>query len=43
MRLDDLDDIDYGLAMDIIIEAANDNCKYKELATQDDIRRTFGR
>ena len=36
MRLDDLDDIDYGLAMDIITEAGNDNYKYKEVATQAD-------
>ena len=36
LRLDDLDHIDYGFALDMILESANDSCKYKELASQDD-------
>lgn len=36
LRLDDLDHIDYGFALDLIMESGNDQCKYKELASQDD-------
>lgn len=36
LRLGDLDHIEYGMVMDIITESANDQYKYKELATQAD-------
>lgn len=36
LRLDDLDHIDYGFALDMIIESGNDSCKYREIASQAD-------
>lgn len=36
LKISDLDDMNYGDVMDIIIESSNDNCKYKELASQED-------
>lgn len=36
LSLDDLDGMEYGTVIDIMTEAANDNCEYKELASQDD-------
>lgn len=39
LTLADLDDLEYGELTDIIIERANDNEEYPELATQDDFDR----
>lgn len=36
LRVEDLDLIDEGLAIDMMIEAGNDSAEYKILATQDD-------
>lgn len=36
LRIDDLDKLDYGTAIDIITESANDNYDYKYKATQRD-------
>jgi hypothetical protein len=34
--LSDLDNIDHGAVMDIVIESENDGCEYKQVATQED-------
>lgn len=39
LRLSDLDNIDYGQVMDLLIESSNDNQNYKQLATQEDFDR----
>lgn len=36
LSLDDLDGMEYGTVIDLMTEAANDNCEYQELASQDD-------
>lgn len=36
LRLSDLEHIDYGFALDLLLESSNDNYKYKEVATQAD-------
>lgn len=36
LSIDDLDGMEYGTVIDLMTEAANDNCEYKELASQDD-------
>lgn len=36
LRLTDLDELDYGFVVDMITEIGNDDCKYKQVATQDD-------
>lgn len=36
LRITDLELLDFGMVMDMIIESGNDGCKYQELATQDD-------
>ena len=36
LSLDDLDGMEYGTVIDLMTEAANDNCEYKHLASQDD-------
>lgn len=36
LSLDDLDGMEYGTVIDLMTEAANDNCEYKQLASQDD-------
>jgi len=36
LSLEDLDYIEYGTLMDILIESANDSCEYATLADQDD-------
>ncbi len=35
-RLEDLDHIDYGMVMDILVESGNDDYKYKAVASQKD-------
>ena len=39
LSLTDLYELEYGEVMDMIIEAGNDNYKYKEVATQSDFDR----
>ena len=39
MKLDDLDDLEAGTVFDIMTEAANDEFKYKQVATQNDFDR----
>lgn len=39
LTLSDLDNLDYGHVMDIVIESGNDNCEYKQVATQEDFDR----
>lgn len=36
LEISDLDDMNYGDVMDIIMESANDSYKYEELASQED-------
>lgn len=36
LRLSDLDVLDYGFVLDILTELDNDNCKYKDVASQAD-------
>ena len=36
LSLSDLDALDYGTVIDMIIESGNDNSQYRQLATQDD-------
>lgn len=35
-RLSDLDDVDYGLVVDVATEIGNDGYKYREVASQSD-------
>lgn len=37
IRTDDLEKIDYGFVLDMMVESGNDDYKYKELASQADI------
>ena len=39
LQLDDLDELSTGTIFDIMTEAANDECKYKQVASQDDYDR----
>lgn len=39
LTLDDLDSLSLGMVYDILTEAANDDCEYKQIATQDDFDR----
>lgn len=39
LSMDDLDGLEYGTVIDMMIEAGNDDCKYAELATQEDFDR----
>ena len=39
MKLDDLDELEAGTVFDIMTEAANDDFKYKQVATQTDFDR----
>ncbi len=39
LRLSDLNALEYGMIMDILTESANDDYKYKEVASQDDFDR----
>ena len=36
LTLDDLDYLEHGFIADMLTESANDNCKYQQLATQED-------
>lgn len=37
--MDELEEITMGIVMDMIVESGNDNCKYREEATQDDFNK----
>ena len=39
LRLDDLDELEMGTVFDIMTEAENDTCVYKQLASQADFDR----
>lgn len=39
LDMDDLDGLEYGVVVDMMIEAANDDFKYPEMAEQDDFDR----
>lgn len=39
LSVGELEQIDYGLVMDMLIESANDDCKYPDKATQKDFDR----
>jgi hypothetical protein len=39
LSLDELEELTVGFVTDLIIEANNDHCEYKELATQEDFNR----
>lgn len=36
IRLEDLEHMDYGFVLDMMVESGNDSYKYKEVASQDD-------
>lgn len=36
LKLSDLDSLDSGMVMDMFTERCNDDCEYRQLATQDD-------
>lgn len=36
LKISELDLLDYGTVMDMILESGNDSCDYNTLATQDD-------
>lgn len=37
--MSDLEDLDMGMALDILTERSNDTCEYEKLATQEDFDR----
>lgn len=39
LKIDDLDGLEYGTVIDMMIEAGNDGCEYRQVATQDDFDR----
>lgn len=39
LSMDDLDSLEYGTVVDMMIESGNDDCNYAELASQDDFDR----
>lgn len=39
LKLDDLDGLEWGIVMDMMTESANDDFKYREVATQADFDR----
>ena len=39
LHMADLEQLDQGDVMDILIESGNDNCEYRQIATQDDFDR----
>lgn len=36
LRIDDLERMDYGFTLDMMVESVNDDYKYKEVASQED-------
>lgn len=41
LTLNELIELEYGEVIDLMIEAANDNAKYDELAIQEDMDNAF--
>lgn len=39
LTLDDLDSLSLGMVYDILTEASNDDCEYRQVATQEDFDR----
>lgn len=39
LTMADLDSLEYGTVIDMMIEAGNDGCEYRQVATQDDFDR----
>lgn len=39
LSVSDLDGLEYGTVLDMMIEAANDGCTYRQVATQEDFDR----
>lgn len=39
LALEDLDGLEYGAVIDMMIEAGNDECEYNDVATQEDFDR----
>ncbi len=39
LTLDDLDNLEYGLVIDMMTESMNDDYEYRPLATQEDFDR----
>lgn len=39
LNVADLDSLEYGVVMDMMTEAANDDCDYRTVATQEDFDR----
>lgn len=39
LRIADLEELDEGMVLDMLTEAANDQCEYRELASQEDMDR----
>ena len=39
LHMADLETLNYGEVIDMLMEEANDGCEYKQLATQDDFDR----
>lgn len=39
LSIDDLDKLDYGFVIDMMVESGNDSYKYREVASQDDFDR----
>lgn len=39
LRVSELELLDYGMVLDMMTEAGNDNAEYQSLATQDDFDR----
>lgn len=39
LNVTDLDSLEYGVVLDMMTEAANDDCEYRPVATQEDFDR----
>lgn len=39
LHIEDLERVNYGFVLDMMIESGNDQCNYKEMASQDDFDR----
>lgn len=39
LSIDDLDKLEHGFIFDIMTESANDDCKYSQMASQEDFDR----
>ncbi len=42
LSVSDLEKLSIGMILDIMAEADNDQCEYRQLATKDDIKRFKG-